>query len=178
MRKNFFTFENLKGEYPQLNAELRRGTPTAVFGVSAPHKYMIASLVTQPAVYICADAQTAKKAAESIATLSGKKVALLSAKDEVLLYKAAISKALSALYEKGYIVLENGENKKYRSSYFLTDAGREIIERLNDKIRAAVSGGGTGLTDEERDIFYRCLSKIVTNLEEVSKNFSVTDDEE
>lgn len=92
--------------------------------------------------------------------------------------KAAISKALSALYERGYIVLENGENKKYRSSYFLTDAGRDIMEQLNDKIRAAVSGGGTGLTDEERDIFYRCLSKIVTNLEEVSKNFSVTDDEE
>ena len=92
--------------------------------------------------------------------------------------KAAISKALSALYEKGYIVLENDENKKYRSSYFLTDAGREIIERLNDKIRAAVSGGGAGLTDEERDIFYRCLSKIVTNLEDVSKSFSVTDDEE
>ena len=92
--------------------------------------------------------------------------------------KAAISKALSALYEKGYIVLENGENKKYRSSYFLTDAGRDIMEQLNDKIRAAVSGGGTGLTDEERDIFYRCLSKIVTNLEEVSKSFSVADDEE
>ncbi len=92
--------------------------------------------------------------------------------------KAAISKALSALCEKGYIVLENGENKKYRSSYFLTDSGREIMEQLNGKIRAAVTGGGTGLTDEEREVFYRCLYKIVENLEAVSKSFSTAGDEE
>ena len=92
--------------------------------------------------------------------------------------KAAISKTLSALCEKGYVVLENGENKKYRSSYFLTDAGKEIMNQLNEKIRAAVTGGGTGLTDEEREIFYRCLSKIVDNLEAVSKSFSVSGDEE
>ncbi len=92
MRKNFFTFENLKGEYPDLKQELRRGTPTAVFGVSNPHKYLIASLLEGRAVYICADAQTANKAAESIRALSGKEVALLYAKDEVLLYKAALSK--------------------------------------------------------------------------------------
>ena len=92
--------------------------------------------------------------------------------------KAAISKTLSALCEKGYVVLENGENKKYRSSYFLTDAGKEIMNQLNEKIRAAVTGGGTGLSDEEREVFYRCLFKIVDNLEAVSKSFSVSGDEE
>ncbi|MBR7100906.1 MAG: winged helix-turn-helix transcriptional regulator [Clostridia bacterium] len=92
--------------------------------------------------------------------------------------KAAVSKTLSALCEKGYVVLENGENKKYRSSYFLTDAGKEIMNQLNEKIRAAVIGGGTGLSDEEREVFYRCLFKIVDNLEAVSKSFSVSGDEE
>ncbi len=92
MRRNFFTFDNLKGEYPQLREELRRGTPTAVFGVSAPHKYLIAGLAEQRLVYICADAQAARKAAEGIRALSGKEVALLAAKDEVLLPKAALSK--------------------------------------------------------------------------------------
>ncbi len=92
MRRHFFTFENLKGEYPQLKEELRRGTPTAVFGVSAPHKYLIAGLAEQRLVYICADAPSARKAAESIRALSGKEVALLAAKDEVLLPKAALSK--------------------------------------------------------------------------------------
>ena len=91
--------------------------------------------------------------------------------------KAAISKALSALCEKGYIVLENGENKKYRSSYFLTEKGREIIEQLKNKIKSAVTVGGTGITEEERDIFYRCLFKIVENLKNVSKSFSESGEE-
>ena len=104
MYRNFFTFDNLKGSYPDLKDELRRGTPTAVFGVSEPHKYLLASLVEQKAVYICADVQTAKKAAENIRTLSGKRVALLAPKDEVLLNKAALSKdalfaRLCAVYE-------------------------------------------------------------------------------
>ena len=91
--------------------------------------------------------------------------------------KAAVSKALSALCDKGYIVLENGENKKYRSSYFLTESGRDIMEQLNNKIKSAVLGGGTGLSEEEREIFYRCLARIVANLEEVSKKFSAAEDE-
>lgn len=92
MRKNFFTFENLKGDYPELKKELRRGTPTAVFGASDPQKYLVTAVAEQRIVYICADAQKAQRAAESIRALSGKKVALLAAKDEVLLYKAALSK--------------------------------------------------------------------------------------
>ena len=103
MRKNFFTFKNLKGEYPEIENELRLGTPTAVFGLSEPHKYLLASLVEGQAVYLCADAQAAKKAAEGIRAFSGREVAFLAAKDEVLLYKAALSKdslfkRLEALY--------------------------------------------------------------------------------
>ena len=74
-------------------------------------------------------------------------------------------------------ILENGENKKYRSNYFLTESGKDIMDQLDGKIKAAVSGGGTGLSDEEREVFYRCLTKIVTNLEEVSKSFSTMEDE-
>ena len=74
-------------------------------------------------------------------------------------------------------MLENGENKKYRSSYFLTESGRDIMEQLNNKIKSAVSGGGTGLSEEERETFYRCLARIVVNLEEVSKSFSTAEDE-
>jgi transcription-repair coupling factor (superfamily II helicase) len=104
LRKNFFTFDNLEGEYPAIKAEIARATPTAVFGLSDPHKYLIASLCEQKIVYLCADGQTAKKAAESIRTLSGKTVALLAAKDEVLLPKAALSREslfrrLNAVYE-------------------------------------------------------------------------------
>ena len=83
MKRNFFTFENLGGEYPELEKDIRRGTPTAVFGVSDSLKYMIAGLIDAPVVYITADGIAAQKAAENIAALSGKSVQTLAAKDEV-----------------------------------------------------------------------------------------------
>lgn len=104
MKQGFFDFRNLGGEYPALGESVARGVPTAVFGVSDPQKYLIASLVNGRAVYIAADALTAKRAAEAIRVLSGKRVALLNAKDEVLTYRKALSKdalfkRISALYE-------------------------------------------------------------------------------
>ncbi len=102
--KDFFSFENAGGDYPLLGQEIARGVPLAVFGAADPQKYFIASLVGGRAVYITADALTAKRAYEAISALSGKKCALLSAKDEVLTYRKALSKdalyrRLTALYE-------------------------------------------------------------------------------
>ena len=87
MKENFFTFDNIGGDYPLLGEELRRGAPTAVFGVSDSLKYLIASLVPYPVVYIAADGTAAQKAADNIAALSGKRTEVLAAKDEVLLYR-------------------------------------------------------------------------------------------
>ena len=85
--------------------------------------------------------------------------------------KAAISKALAALEEKGYVQFENGENKKYRSIYFLTEDGKYVISKVYDKIFNAVSLGGDGVSEEERDIFYKTLGVINSNLESLSKKF-------
>ena len=108
MKRNFFTFDNLGGEYPSLGQELRRGAPTAVFGVSDSLKYMLAGLIDAPVVYIVNDGVAAKKAAENIAALSGKRVEVLAAKDEVLLYRKALSK--DSLFKRlnGIYALQNG----------------------------------------------------------------------
>ena len=98
MKRNFFTFDNLFGEYPELGNELRRGTPTAVFGVSDPLKYMLAGLSEFPVLYVTSDLTSARKAAENIGALSGKRVEVLAAKDEVLLYRKALSK--DSLFER------------------------------------------------------------------------------
>ncbi len=92
MKRNFFTFDNLGGEFPSLRDELRRGTPTAVFGVSDSLKYMLAAVMESPVVYVVADGVTARRAAQNIRALSGKRVEILAAKDEVLLYRKALSK--------------------------------------------------------------------------------------
>lgn len=103
MKKNFFTYGNLSGEYSEINQSIRLGTPTAVFGASDFQKYLIASLTEGKTLYLTADAVSAQKAYAAIGVLSGKSCALLTAKDEVLLYKDAVSKdalfrRLSALH--------------------------------------------------------------------------------
>ncbi|HBN13049.1 MAG TPA: transcription-repair coupling factor, partial [Clostridiales bacterium] len=92
MNKDFFTFKNLGGEYSALANDLRQGTPTGVFGVTEPHKYLLASLSPYKTLYITPDYLSAEKAYKSISVFSGKKCVLLPAKDEVILYKDALSK--------------------------------------------------------------------------------------
>ena len=108
MKRNFFTFEQIGEEYALYAEDVRRGTPTAVFGVSEPIKYLLAAMSTLPVVYVTADGVSARKAAENITALSGKKVSVLAAKDEVLLYRKALSK--DALFRRleGIYALQNG----------------------------------------------------------------------
>ena len=98
IRRGFFSFEALNGDYPLLGAAIGNGIPTAVAGVSDAQKYFIASLCAGRVVYLTADALTAQRAADAIRALSGKQVALLAAKDEVLTYRKAGSK--EALYKR------------------------------------------------------------------------------
>ena len=108
MKEKFFSFSQLNGEYPELCENIRCGTPTAVFGISDPHKYLIAALIDRPIVYVTADSTASRKAAENIASLSGKSVELLAAKDEVLLHRKALSK--DAYYRRlnGIYALQTG----------------------------------------------------------------------
>ncbi len=89
---SFFSYDNLGGEFPLLKEGLRQGLPSAVFGVPDESKYLIAALTEGRAVYITADALSAKRAFEAISVLSGRKTVLLPAKDEVLLYRRAGSR--------------------------------------------------------------------------------------
>ena len=102
--KGFLNYSDLGGQFLDLGRDLKSGMSLAAYGASDPEKYLIAALTEGRAVYIAADALTAKHAAESIAALSGKRCALLAAKDEVLTYRRALSKdalfrRLNALYE-------------------------------------------------------------------------------
>ncbi|MDE6613168.1 MAG: hypothetical protein K2K28_01255 [Clostridia bacterium] len=86
MKENFFTYRNLQGGYSALENDIRLGTPTAVFGVSEPHKYLLASLTEGKSLYVTADVVSAGKAFSSISALSGKKCVQLCARDEIILY--------------------------------------------------------------------------------------------
>lgn len=80
------------GDYPALGEDIRLGAPTAVFGLSDSQKCLTASLIPSPVLYVAADSVAADKACEAMKVLSGKKCARIYAKDDVLLYKDAVSK--------------------------------------------------------------------------------------
>lgn len=103
MPRNFFHADNLGADYLDLENDLRLGTPTAVFGVSDAHKALVACCAPGRVVYVAPDAQAAARACAEIGGLCGEAPALLSAKDEVLLYKDALSRdaifrRMAALY--------------------------------------------------------------------------------
>ena len=78
--------------------------------------------------------------------------------------KAAISRTLSELEGKGYLHTQATAGKKYRASLWLTSEGEAVAERIDSLIENWVSAGGHGLTDDEREEFYRVLEHIASNL--------------
>ena len=78
--------------------------------------------------------------------------------------KAAVSRYMSALQEKGLVARENTENKKYRRIWSLTEAGRAIAIDLDGSIEDAVDAVGFFLTESDRLILYKDLELIDANL--------------
>ena len=77
--------------------------------------------------------------------------------------KAAISRAVATLQEKGYV---KSEEKKYRDMLHLTKDGEELALKIDELISQWVTTGGDSLTEEERNVFYKALGKIAQNLTE------------
>lgn len=82
--------------------------------------------------------------------------------------KATISRALDFLEENGFVVCESKLRKRYKSPLFLTEKGKEAGKKIFDKVNDILDKVGVGLTDEERKIFYSCLTIISDNLEKVT----------
>jgi len=75
--------------------------------------------------------------------------------------RAAVSRTVAELHRRGYIDIEA---PRYRAQLRLTPEGQELALRLDGLIRRWVGFGGEGLTEEERSVFYRVLSRIADNL--------------
>ena len=82
--------------------------------------------------------------------------------------KAAVSRAVARLNEKGFITLEDsGDKRRYRSKLKLSDNGRRAAEKMEILIENAVMKGGEGLTEQERAVFYKALETISRKLQNV-----------
>lgn len=88
--------------------------------------------------------------------------------------KGGISRILSDLEKTGLITYLSDslskDSKRYRAKAVLTEPGKRCAKKVTDLIMHATIAGGLGLTEEERDIFYRVLFKIADNLDQVCQN--------
>lgn len=80
--------------------------------------------------------------------------------------KAAISRTLVELETKGCLYTDASVGKKYRARLHLTPQGEQMAIRIDSLIEDWVSIGGEGLSQQEREDFYRVLGLIAENLKE------------
>jgi len=82
--------------------------------------------------------------------------------------KAATSRTVSDLTKKGLIVTDT--QKKYRAPIILTDEGQKVADQIDAQAALAVEVVGQGLSDNEREIFYKALTTISENLKKYSND--------
>ena len=81
--------------------------------------------------------------------------------------KATVSRALSELMERKLLTdTQCGQAKKYNALLRLTEEGNAIAEQVERKVDRALVHASAGLNDEDREVLYRCLQTVSTNLED------------
>ncbi|MBP3888901.1 MAG: MarR family transcriptional regulator [Cellulosilyticum sp.] len=97
--------------------------------------------------------------------LTAKELATLCDED-----KAAISRALAVIESKGLISFTDSEGKKrYRTVITLTDEGSKVCQQISQKIDELWKVYSEGISEEEREVFYRVFSTIADNLQTATK---------
>lgn len=83
--------------------------------------------------------------------------------------KADVSRMIAILERKGLVHKEAVGGNNYRARLLLTQAGRQAAVQVQRRAALAVELAGAGMTEENRDVFYRCLEQITGNLQELCK---------
>lgn len=85
--------------------------------------------------------------------------------------KAAVSRALKLLLEKGYI---DYNPQKYNSVINLTGEGEKVALFIGEKSDKAVRAGSVRMTDDERNTFYTHLGCIAENLQKYYEEITLS----
>ena len=84
--------------------------------------------------------------------------------------KAAISRIVSEMEDKGLVVRYTERDNMYRAKLILTEEGKKAADYVCERAEKAVNAAGNGLGEEERKIFYGALAIIEANLRRVSRD--------
>ena len=83
--------------------------------------------------------------------------------------KADVSRMVAILEKKGLVRKEAIGGNLYRAKLRLTEEGKQAAEHVQRRAALAVELAGSGMTDTDREVFYRCLERITINLQTLSK---------
>lgn len=83
--------------------------------------------------------------------------------------KAAISRVVSEMIEKGLVLRNSASDTAYRAKLVLTEEGHRIADIVSQRGIQAVDAVGNELSDEERKNFYSTLDYIASKLQYISK---------
>jgi DNA-binding MarR family transcriptional regulator len=78
--------------------------------------------------------------------------------------KADVSRMISILEKKGLVRREAVGGKLYRAKLLLTEEGRQAATHVQGRAALAVELAGSGMTETDRETFYRCLEQITAKL--------------
>ena len=84
--------------------------------------------------------------------------------------KAGISRTLAEMEENGLVTRQTNKNNFYRARLVLTEKGKAAADFVREKAISAVSEAGAGISDEDRRVFYSCLTIIASNLKSISNH--------
>ena len=79
--------------------------------------------------------------------------------------KAAISRCISELQQRGLVESPENTEKRYRKIITLTEEGRKVAAGMDQKIIDAVMNAAQGYSQEERETFYHVLLQVAENLQ-------------
>ena len=82
--------------------------------------------------------------------------------------KAAISRSLEFLEQNGYLVCQRERTRKYKAPLVLTPKGQQAGREVSERVEQMLAQASQGLTEEERQIMYRALEKISSNLDKLT----------
>ncbi len=78
--------------------------------------------------------------------------------------KAAVSRTVTELEEKGYVKRNGDGDNMYRARLTLTESGKKLGDEITELVNKAVTQADMGLSEKDREAFYEILAQFTTNL--------------
>lgn len=83
--------------------------------------------------------------------------------------KADVSRMVAIMEQKGLVQKQSVGGNMYRALLKLTEEGKAAARHVRQRAAIAVELAGAGLSDADRETFYRALELITANLQTLSK---------